>query len=336
MLSIIAASLLGLVVFAPAEESSPAGIIRQYTGRFPRIDAPLMKAAHARDMAVSGRFYGPGTADWDQKAAQVALNAETAEYLYTRFTPLRLGYRAGSRPVLERVVGRITHAGMSDREKAFAILKYCHNGFRKDYPPIPLPKGTIYLNATEEDILVMGGGQCEDRSRLIICLMQIAGIPARFVASSTWFNPKQGYADCGGHAIVEFCVEGGWAFADSLRDFYCLRQDGKIASLWDLVRNGQLVESQPESVYRECGSAARWSRDRTRAWFAEYRDAYLRPNHVITLTNYCVWDYGRYDWKWVPLVESPGTPAAEELARFCREQRRKSLLEAGVPAEKIK
>lgn len=68
-----------------------------------------------------------------------------------------------------------------------------------------------------------GGGQCEDRARLICCLCQIAGLPARFVASYTRFVPEAGYAQRGGYVIVEIYIEGGWCFFDSLDDFYCLR-----------------------------------------------------------------------------------------------------------------
>lgn len=303
--------------------------IAEYSGRLPRMDDPLARAAHARDMAVSGRFYGPGTADWDQKMAQVALNPQTAESLYSESPLLRGDYRSGSRPALERLLARVVRPEMTDRQRAFAILSYCHYGFLRDYPPI-LPKGLTVLNASEEEILKLGGGQCEDRSRLIICLMQIAAIPARFVASSTWFDPDAGYADHGGHAIVEFYVERGWGFADSLHDFYCVCPNGKLASLWDLIQSPDLPVNQPEHIYAECGKERGWDVERTREWFRWYRDEYLRPNHLITLAKYSASDFGRYDWDWSVLDERPGAPEAETFWVWAEEQKRKALAEAGI------
>ena len=47
--------------------------IQDYTGRYPRIDDPLMRAAYLRGVTVSAVYYPPGTADWDQKARQVEI-----------------------------------------------------------------------------------------------------------------------------------------------------------------------------------------------------------------------------------------------------------------------
>lgn len=295
--------------------------LQPYTGRVPRIDDPLMRIAYLYDASGSEHFYGRGTADWDQKATQMALNEETADHLYTNFTPLNTHYVPGSRPVLERIVNRVIRPEMSEREKVFAILKYCHGGFLKEFPD---PKGKFFLNMMEEELLKNGGGQCEDRSRLICCLCQIAGIPARFVASYQYFVPEQGYRLRGGHAIVEIYLEGGWAFFDSLGDFYCLKQNGGIASLWELICNPQLVEAQPESVYKDCR--------KTKEQFVKYRDDYLTKKQVVTLTNYYVWDYWRYDWKW---IDYGGLQTPEHEAER-RQSLIKALKEIGVPESKIK
>jgi len=148
--------------------------------------------------------------------------------------------------------------------------------------------------------------------------------------------PGPEFKDHGGHAIVEVYIEGGWSFADSLRDFYCLRKDGEIASLRDLIRGPQFVEQQAEPLNKECGRTTNRGVRRTREWFIAYRDEYFMPNHVITGTNSRVWDHACYDWKWVPLIEAPGTPEVEALNKFCADQRNKGLMDAGVSAEKIK
>jgi hypothetical protein len=298
--------------------------IRQFSGRYPRIDDPLMRAAYLRGVRVSAIYYPPGTADWDQKAGQVALNEQTREYLYTAYTPLSVPYHVGSRPALERIVARVTNPSMTQREKALAILRYCHHGFRVDWPAV-LPQKTLFLNACEEEVLKLGGGQCEDRSRVIICLCQVAGIPARLVAVYSHFRPEENYALHGGHAIVEVCVEDGWAFFDSLADFYCEIPGGRIASLWDLRTQPDLVEKQPDRVYRDCGS--------TREKFIAYRDEYLSTRAVATLANYFVWDGWRYDWKWVRIGYDANDPAAVEAKRRHKEITRQVLAEIGIKTE---
>jgi len=295
--------------------------LRQFTGRYPRIDDPLMRAAYLFGVRVSEWFYPAGTADWAQKATQVVLNEETVDYLYTSFTPLTFDYRWGSRPQLERIVNRVTSPDMTDRDKVMAILKYCHHDFREEFPA-PLPENTVVLNASEEELLKLGGGQCEDRSRLIICLCQIAGIPARFVACYTYWDPEQDYKHVGGHAIVEMFIEGGWAFFDSLLDFYCVREDGRIASLWHLRNHPELVENQPEEVHADCG--------KTRDEFVKYRNQNLTTRQVMTLTNYSVNDHARYDWKWIWHVYEEGRPERAELDKFKREQSAALVAEIGL------
>ncbi len=301
--------------------------LRQYTGRCPRIDDPLKRAAYIRDVAISARFYPRGTADWDQKDTQIVLDEDTAEYLYGSYTPLAISYQPGSRPVLERLAQRIVKPEMSERERVFAILKYCHDGFRADYPNIR-PAEAKYLNATEEEILKLGGGQCEDRARLIICLCQVAGIPARFVASYMHFLPENGYTDRSGHAMLEIYLEGGWAYFDSTADFYCLTGDGSIASLWELLQHPELVENQSEAVYKDCG--------KTKEEFLDYRDTFFSERSVITLTNYYVWDGWRYDWQWVRYRRDPNGEDAVKLREFTEELRVRVLTEIGVSRDKIK
>lgn len=297
--------------------------IAQYTGRYPRVDDPLIRAAYLFDVKVSERFYPPGTADWDQKATQVVLNEETAEYLYSRFTPLTTSYETGSRPVLERILARILAPGMGDREKLFAILRYCLHDFQKEYPNI-LPRHTIILNALEEELLKFNGGHCEDRARLIICLTQMAGLPSRFVASASYWDPLNDYTLVGGHAMVEICVDRRWAYFDSLRDFHCVLPDGRFASLWDIVSRPEIVETQPPATYAACKA--------TREWFIKYRDENLSRKQIITLTNYSVMDYKRYDWKWVCYRHGPGDSDGIEHAKFMKTLKEQLLAELRVAA----
>lgn len=302
--------------------------LKPYAGRIPRIDDALTRAAHVMDTTMSERFYPEGTADWDQKATQVLLNQETADWLYTRFTPLTLRYVAGSRPVLERIVARLTRPGMTEQEQVLAILRYAWDGFRQEWPLLGM-KPLLVLNAREEELLKLGGGQCEDRSRLIICLCQVAGFPARFVSSSSYFQPEKGYTSRGGHAIVEIFFEGGWAFFDSMCSYYWLKPDGRFASLWELIQNPDLSRTQIEAVLRDCG--------KTREQFIRYHETNLIRRQAITLTNYFVWEGGKYDWKWlccdsviytqIASGQTPGSPPGQLSGDALRRQ---LLAEIGV------
>ncbi len=296
--------------------------LRPYVGRTPRIDDPLMRAAYLRGIAVSEFYYPKGTADYDQKAAQVLLTGETAEYLYSAFTPLSLHYVPGTRPALERVVARVVKPEMTERERVLAVRDFCLKTVPKEYP-CPLPPKTLLLNAAEEEVLKLGGGQCEDRSRLIVCLCQIAGLPARCVAVYSHFRPEENYALRGGHAIVEIYCEGGWAFFDSsVMDFWCRRPDGRIASLWDLRQHPEWVEQQGDEFYR--------ARGETKERFVWYRDEYLTTRAAATITNYFVWEGWRYDWRWVRISYDPNDEGHRKGKQMRNELRRRLLREAGV------
>ena len=49
---------------------------------------------------------------------------ETAKYLYTDYTPKDAGYVTGRLPGYERVVAQYTDPGMSDTDKALALLTH--------------------------------------------------------------------------------------------------------------------------------------------------------------------------------------------------------------------
>src|SRR6516225_3250095 len=89
------------------------------------LDDPLMKRGVEFWLERVFGFYGErgGGVDIEIIADQVALTKKTAEYLYSSYTPKEIKYVKGSRPLLEAVVRENVRDGMSDREKALALMR---------------------------------------------------------------------------------------------------------------------------------------------------------------------------------------------------------------------
>ncbi|MHC4873260.1 MAG: transglutaminase-like domain-containing protein [Planctomycetota bacterium] len=285
---------------------------QKYIGRFPEINNKRQYACYMAGVTISGDVYPEGTCDWDLKADQILLNEETADYIYSDFTPLTIDFKKSSRPVLEGVIEKICKPEMSEREKVFAILQYSYQDFKEEFG---VPEGVhCILNAREEEILTTGGGQCEDRSRLIICLAQIAGLPARSVASYGHLNDKNEI--CGGHAILEIYLEGKWSFFDSLRTFYCLNPDNSIASLWELACNPALAETQTEEVMK---SFKVEKKEMNKEEYIKYYDKYLDKKNIMAINNYSVNAFSKYEWNKLDLTEGQDKLAGEKKTKIIEE-----------------
>ena len=291
----------------------------QYTGREPRIDDPVQHIGYALSVAASAAYYKEGTFDHHQKGAQVVLNEATAEFIYSGFTPLEVAYVPGSRPQLERLVRRLCPDGLSDREKVLALVDYVYRGAARENVDVFSGRKLFVLNAREEEVLKLNRCSCECNTRTIVCLAQIAGFPARYTSSYSFVNPERGYAINGGHAMPEIHLEGGWALFDSDHGFFCLKADGRIASLWDLRQDPDLVERQPDWVYHSFG--------RKRKAHLGFRETFLSPHSVMSVTNYSVNDHGDYDWNWILIPADRDDPRREALAREREALRRKLVAE---------
>ena len=289
----------------------------QYTGREPRIDDPVQRIGYALSMMGSGAYYKEGTFDYHQKSTQIVLNEETAGFIYSGFTPLETAYAPQSRPQLERLANRLCPDGLSDREKILALVDHVYRGAARENVDIFSGRKLFVLNAREEEVLKLNRCSCECNTRLIVCLAQIAGFPARCTASYSFVDPRRDYAFNGGHAMPEIHLEGGWALFDSDHGFFCLKEDGRIASLWDLRRDPSLVERQPDWVYNSFG--------RTRDCHLSFRKTFLSPHSVISFTNYSVDDHKGYDWKWIYIPGDREDPRRKALSRE-REALRKKLV----------
>ncbi|HUW57286.1 MAG TPA: transglutaminase domain-containing protein [Planctomycetota bacterium] len=288
-----------------------------YAGREPRIDDPVQRIGYALSVAGSSATYKEGTFDHHQKGNQIVLNEETAGFIYRDFTPLEVAYAPQSRPQLERLVNRLCPDGLSDREKVLALVDHVYRGAARENVDIFSGRKLFVLNAREEEVLKLNRCSCECNTRVIVCLAQIAGFPARYTSSYSFADPEKDYALNGGHAMPEIYLEGGWALFDSDHGFFCLKEDGKIASLWELRQDPSLVERQPEWVYNSFG--------RTRKAHLGFRATFLSPHSVMSVTNYSVNDHKDYDWNWILIPGDREDPRRKALTRE-RESLRKKLV----------
>jgi hypothetical protein len=289
----------------------------QYTGREPRIDDPVQRIGYALSVMGSGAYYRAGTFDHQQKSHQLVLNEDTAGFIYSDFTSLDVVYAPQSRPQLERLVNRLCPKGRSDREKILALLDHVYRGAARENVDVFPGRRLYVLNAREEEVLKLNRCSCECNTRLIVCLAQIAGFPARYTSSYSFVDPRKGYALNGGHAMPEIYLEGGWALFDSDHGFFCLKEDGRIASLWELRRDPSLVERQPDWVYGSFG--------RTRDCHLSFRETFLSPYSVMSFTNYSVNGHRDYDWNWIYCPQDEEDAYGKAVARE-REALRKKLV----------
>ena len=126
-----------------------------------------------------------------------------------------------------------------------------------------------------------------------------------------------------------YTVEGAWAFFDSCWGFYCLKPDGRVASVWELLQDPGLVDRQPDSVCNDFG------RDRT--WYAWYRQEYLSADrHLVTLANYAAWDFKRYQWVQRQQDCRPGSLERVRINASRLALRRKLLEAIGIRPEAIR
>ena len=72
------------------------------------------------------QYFG-NTVDGVSPDEHVTLCEATADYLYTKFTPLKVNYKQGSRPFLEKIVADVTQGLNSERAKIMALMRFVRN-----------------------------------------------------------------------------------------------------------------------------------------------------------------------------------------------------------------
>ena len=252
--------------------------LRRYVGRNMYLgDMPeVVRRAYVASFDRTTTFYGD-TVDSQMTVSRARLSAETADYLYSKHTPLKLRYKSGTRPELEKVVARVTRGKRSERARVLALLRFVRDLYL--LRPGAADEGALdpFHGGLEEEVIKKGSSMCNEQSRVFCALCQVAGIPARYVGHHI-----------GGHGVSEAFVEGAWAYFDN-RGKYFLKRDGTLAGAWEIWNDLSLIDSQPAAVRADIRPGVTY--DTTRVYFSRVE--------VISIVNYAVWDAAAYDFDWI-------------------------------------
>ena len=253
------------------------------------IDDPLMRKGVKLWLERVLGFYGPdGGVDVEIIDGQLILNEKTVDYIYSAYTPLKLKYKRGSRPMLEQVVKECVKPGMSEREKALALMRRV-----RDNRDRGLAKPWLFCGGSEEDLLKRGALMCNEVSRIYVCLCQIAGLPARVFC-----------AHISGHMMTEVYAGGKWQWIDPMKGFAPVNDKNKPASAWELHKDPALFERQPRSVWNDIRPPRQFfSKDGCSPkdimyTLAASRDFYFHPKEAMAVGNYFAWDFKKYTYPW--------------------------------------
>jgi hypothetical protein len=172
-------------------------------------------------------------------SSQVHLCAETAPFLYSRFTPTVVKYRKGSRPALEALIQKVILRDgprpASDQDMLFRVWDWVWRGVHRRLNQVVWSvhhRKFAYLGTAEDIAAFRCRADCYCSSRLSASLLQVAGIPARLVYM---FAPDKGGGIHTMHTGAEAFIKGAWRFFDPLCHDYAVRPDGEMASFWEIA-----------------------------------------------------------------------------------------------------
>ncbi|HOX07007.1 MAG TPA: transglutaminase domain-containing protein [Planctomycetota bacterium] len=233
--------------------------------------------------------------------SQIYLCAQTAEYIYSDYTPTVVNHAPGSRPGLEKVVRELGVAGLPDFRKFLWLMR-----FVRDLPDTREWHTDLFSGGTEEDLIAKRVWVCNEQARLLIVLCQVAGLPARYVGHHI-----------GGHGAVEAWLDGHWSYCD-VRGKFFLRPDGKLASVWEIWQNPAQIRAQPAWVQNEIHPRYAGGDPYLRT-----ESAYFNPRECTGVVNYFVADHDKYDYTWG--FEIPGFGERTAALRAERDRVREKL-----------
>ena len=180
------------------------------TDNLPRYLAPSTK------LAVEG-------IDLEQAMNAILLCDDTLPILYgPDFSPTRIRYIPGSRPVLEKIAGVL--AGGAPRERVDAVLQWVVRNV-----PHPYLTGFVAKNRamSEEALIASGIGWCNEESRVFLALCEVMGLPGRL----SFLTHQNGRC---GHTTAEVYLDGKWAWYDPTFGVRVPLPDGTLGTTAEL------------------------------------------------------------------------------------------------------
>ena len=161
--------LLAFTPFLMAGSVKSLEELKPYRGRgsYLQIDGDLRQKMFLAVFDEIQRLYR-GTVDGQLHEEVVLLCPQTVDFLYSQFTPTKVSYQNGSRPVLEAKARELTGGLDSDRQKVLALLRYVRDLYKgsPDGPQSSLQGGT------EEELMQSNPRFCESQSRVLAALFQ--------------------------------------------------------------------------------------------------------------------------------------------------------------------
>ena len=210
--------------------------------------------------------HAPGSVDRVLAGRMVRLCTETADYLYTGYSPTCTRYDKGSRPLLERYVADAGASQGPSADRVASIVDFCRSLEERAVANL----GGMRFGGTEEQIVARGSDWCTDVARVACAMCQVAGVPARLVSL---FNLSQAYS---GHQFIEAFNEGVWGAVDPLDGVLYRRPDGRQATTWELMNDDRLVRGN-------------WQEQSS--FFADPRQF-----EAAAIVNYPIWRASSFDY----------------------------------------
>jgi hypothetical protein len=178
----------------------------------------------AYEIMLKNDTHAPGSIDRILMEGMIRLCPETADYLYSKYSPTKSFYKKGSRPRLEQYL-RVISKNSSKERQIEAITRFTSNLQKKVSNDLNL----MQFGGTEEEVIARGSDWCTDVARVGCALCQVAGFPARIVHL---FDIKKAYS---GHVIIEVFRNKVWGAVDSLRNIIYRDSRGRPVSTWNLM-----------------------------------------------------------------------------------------------------
>jgi len=220
----------------------------------------------AYQVTLENDSHAPGSVDRVLIQEMVKLCSETAGYLYSAHTPIKVLYEKGTRPKLESYVECLTAQAVSDEEVVKEISQFTSRLQKTAEQDLD----KVRVGGLEEEIIERGSDWCTNLARVACTLCQVAKLPSRLVALA---NIRKAYS---GHVIIEVYRGGVWGAVDPTTNVIYHHITSKPATTWELMNNPQLVKRH-------------WRDEST---------PYTNPEQfrAAGIINYFVWQWKKYDY----------------------------------------